>query len=147
MTRRTRSPGGERRVERVTYRERVDYSNSESGIEVPISLTVGTSTVRLLAKVDTGAKFCVFQREYAEALGLEVETGTPQTMSTATGSFRSYGHTVTVKCFDWSYDAVVYFAAQPDFPRNVVGRYGWLQNLRVGIVDHDSLLLLSHYNE
>jgi hypothetical protein len=129
------------------FRESFNYSRSESGIEVPISLVNAGRTVRLLAKIDTGAAFCIFQREYAEQLGLDVETGIRLTMSTATGSFETYGHTVTLTCFDWSFETCLYFAAETQFSRNVVGRVGWLQYLRIGIIDHDALLLLSHYDD
>lgn len=107
----------------------------------------GGRTVRLMAKVDTGATFCVFQRECAEQLEIEVESGELLSIDTATGSFEAYGHPVTLSCFDWKFDTIVYFAAQAEFPRNVVGRVGWLQHLRLGIIDHDSALLLSHYDE
>ena len=135
-------------LETLVFREKHSYLNASTGIEVPVSLTAGEGrTVRLLAKVDTGAAFCIFQREYADQLGLEVENGVRQTMGTANGSFETYGHTVTLTCFDWTFETVVYFAEAEEIHRNVVGRVGWLQRFRIGIVDHESLLLLSHYDD
>ena len=43
------------------------------GITVPLALRVGKSSLRVLAKVDTGATVCIFQREHGEDLGLKVE--------------------------------------------------------------------------
>lgn len=115
---------------------------------MPISLRVGADrAVRLFAKVDTGASFCIFPREYAEQLGLYVEGGHHQVVATAAGQFDAYGHTVTLCCFDWEFEAMVYFAAPPDFPRSVVGRIGWLQHFRLGLIDHDTALFLSHHDD
>ena len=41
---------------------------------------------------------------------------------------------------------MVYFAASPAFRRNVLGRSGWLQQLRVAIVDYDSVLYVAKYD-
>ena len=42
---------------------------------------------------------------------------------------------------------MVYFAAPADFSRSVVGRSGWLQHFRLGLIDYDTMLLLSHYDD
>jgi hypothetical protein len=39
--------------------------------------------------------------------------------------------------------AAVYFAGRDDFPMNVVGRLGFLDRLRVGIVDYEQILYLA----
>lgn len=137
------------RLETLTFRSKFDYSNAREGIEVEIALAVdGARTVRLRAKVDTGASFCIFQREYAEQLGIEVERGQHQEVRTANGgSFSVYGHMVTLFCLDWQFQTMVYFAAMEEFKRNVVGRSGWLQYFRLGLVDHDAILFLSHYDD
>ena len=68
-------------------------------------------------------------------------------MSTAAGSFDAYGHNVTLSCFEWELETIVYFAAHEGFTRNVVGRSGWLQQFRLALIDHDSMLFLSHYDD
>ena len=97
--------------------------------------------------MDTGASFCIFQGDYAEQLGIDVESGAREVVSTATGRFDVYGHTLTLSCFDWEFEAMVYFATLPNYPRNVVGRSGWLRNFRMALIDHDALLLLSRYDD
>jgi hypothetical protein len=135
-------------VETLTFVVKHKYSASDAGVEVPIGLKVDdTRRVRFLAKVDTGAADCIFQRDYAEQLGIIVENGSLKTFRTAAGSLEAYGHTVLLSCFDWEFEAMVYFAASPDHPRNVVGRAGWLQQFRLAIIEHDTVLLLSQYND
>jgi len=136
-------------VETLTFRSRHDYSSSVVGIDIPVGLKIGDGrSVRLLAKVDTGAANCIFQRDYAEQLGIDVESGERKTFGTAVGSrFDAYGHTVTLSCLDWEFEAVVYFAVPRDYSRNVVGRSGWLDRFRLGLIDHDLTLFLSHYDD
>ena len=136
-------------METLAFQTRHDYSAARVGIEVPISLAVGGARlVRLRANVDTGASLCIFQRQYAEQLGIDVESGQHQDVRTAAGgSFSVFGHMVTLSCFDWEFETMVYFAARDEFTRNVVGRSGWLQYFRLGLIDHDAILFLSHYDD
>lgn len=132
----------------LSFRAEYTYGDSDRGIEIPVMLTADSHrSVLLLAKVDTGAADCIFQRDYGEQLGIAVESGTHKTYSTVTGSFDAYGHRLRLSCLEWEYEAIVYFAASPEYRRNVLGRAGWLQQFRLAIVDHDSRILLSHYDD
>ena len=73
------------------------YTESTDGINVPITLAIGSQSVDLLAKLDTGAAHCIFERKYAEILGLEVESGRLQRFRTVAGSFAAYQHEVTIQ--------------------------------------------------
>lgn len=42
--------------------------------------------------------------------------------------------------------AMVYFFADEEINKNVLGRAGWLDRVRVGLVDHDSMLYVAPYN-
>ncbi|MGO8814320.1 MAG: retropepsin-like aspartic protease [Terriglobia bacterium] len=111
-------------------------------------LSVGRKSVRLHAKLDTGADYCIFAREHGEELGLIIiEDGQLTSFSTANSEFRAYGHEVTLTCFEWQFESMVYFAEMPEIRRNLLGRQGWLQQFRVALVDYDSVLHLSHYNK
>jgi hypothetical protein len=138
-------------VSRVPYpfyfRTRYAYKPSDQGIGVPVSLSVGLETVKLFAKIDTGADYCLFERGFAEALLLEVERGTPSDFSTATGAFHAYGHELTLLALGVEIHALVYFFENPNIRRNVLGRNGWLNRVRLGLVDYDSLVYLSAYDE
>jgi hypothetical protein len=103
--------------------------------------------VRLLAKLDTGAAHCIFERVYGEQLGVNIEAGQAKTFRTATGDFQAYGHEVTITCFEWEFPSVVFFPAALEIHRNVLGRQGWLQQFRVALIDYDSVLHLSQYNQ
>jgi len=121
------------------------YDAGEDGILLTVELQSGTARARVLAKLDTGASFCIFQREHGEALGLDIESGTPQRVGTTTGSFLTYGHEVTLTSLGLSFTATVYFAALYGFSRNVMGRRGWLDRTQVGIVDYEGQLFVSRY--
>jgi voltage-gated potassium channel Kch len=71
----------------------------------------------------------------------------PLRFSTAMNSFDAYGHTVTLETLGYSFDVTVYFAAEESFTRNVLGRRGWLDQVRLGLVEYESKLYLSRYNE
>jgi hypothetical protein len=84
---------------------------------------------------------------YGEQLGLSLEGGQPRTFHTPTGEFQAYGHEVTIICFEWEFHSVVFFPAALEIHRNVLGRQGWLQQFRLALIDYDSVLYLSHYNQ
>jgi hypothetical protein len=58
-------------METLAFSARYDYAGASAGIQVPIELRAGQGrSVRIVAKLDTGASFCIFQRDYAEQLGI-----------------------------------------------------------------------------
>jgi hypothetical protein len=126
-----------------------DYGSASvtDGITLPIVLSTGHRQVNLTASVDTGASCCIFKRGYGEALGLDVESGTPTSFRTVTGTFETYGHVVTLAMLDLSFEAMVYFTKDENYTRNVLGRRGWLDQVRLGIVEYESKLYLSRYDE
>lgn len=121
------------------------YGTHKRSIELDVTLRFGERTVSFPAQLDTGATFCVFERGYAETLGLTVESGEPIRFSTAIGGFDAYGHSVTLETLRYSFDVVVYFAAEESFKRNVLGRGGWLDHVRLALVDYKGELYLSRY--
>ena len=82
-----------------------------------------------------------------ERLGLDIESGDPRDFSTATGSFRAYGHAITLLVAGMEFDSVVYFAAREGYNRNVLGRQGWLNQVRLGLLDYEGKLYLSRADE
>jgi predicted aspartyl protease len=124
-----------------------DYGADKESIEISVTLRFGERSVTFPAQLDTGATFCVFERSYAETLGLPVESGMPLRFSTAMGSFDAYGHTVALETLGYSFDVTVYFAAHETFTRNVLGKRGWLDQVRLGLVEYEGKLYLSRYNE
>jgi hypothetical protein len=92
-----------------------EYDPAETGIGVPVVLSVRTAQAELRAKLDTGASCCVFEREIGEDLGLDIESGAPELIWTATGSFLTYGHEVSITASGYQFNYIVYFTAMHDF--------------------------------
>lgn len=121
------------------------YPDAADGITVPITLYTGRQSVELLAKMDTGAAHCIFERRYAEMLGLDVESGRLQRFRTVAGSFAAHEHEITIQTLGIEFSATVFFAQDAAFNRNFLGRSGWLDRLRIAIIDYDRMLYLSPY--
>lgn len=124
-----------------------EYGTSDEGIVVPVTLGSGDQSVDFTARVDTGSTFCVFKRAYADILGIDTEAGHYTRMGTVTGGFDAYGHTLTLKTLGYSFDVMVYFAKEESFTRNVLGRRGWLDQVRLAVVEYEGKLYLSKYDE
>lgn len=122
-----------------------NYSLFEIGITVDATLQNGNLSVDIDAKIDTGSTFCIFERHYGERLDLNVEAGTPIEIGTATGSFRAYGHELTLSVLGIETVSTVYFAENHYFDRNVLGRIGRLDRVKLGLIDQEGKLFLSKY--
>lgn len=118
--------------------------------DVTLPVTVFTDPINCIlvrAKLDTGSTFSIFQPRNAVLLGLELERGIQKRIRTAAGSFWAYGHEVTISVADIEWRAFVYFAEDEDFPVNVVGRTGFLDHLRIALVDYEQELFVSAYDD
>ena len=131
----------------LAFRQLHHYKDTPSGIPVPIILRTGDEALSLLANLDTGASLCIFRREHGEALGLPIERGVRQRIQTATGSFETFGHTVVLGILGIELESLVYFAADPHLARAVLGRSGFLDRVRLGLIDYDRRLYLSEYED
>lgn len=131
----------------LSFGQRLFYG-SDSAITVPVTLFSSThNLVQIRPKLDTGSDYCIFRRTHAELLELDVESGVRQMMATATGTFPTWGHEVTITVLGLEWQAVVYFAESDDFRLNVLGRQGFLDRVRLGLVDYEQLLYLSSYQD
>ena len=54
-------------------------------------------------------------------------------------------HTITIEVLGILSEATVYFAADEFFTRSVLGKTGWLDRVKLGLVDYEAKLLLSPY--
>lgn len=115
------------------------YDPGRPGIALPISLRLGTQEIVTEAHLDTGAANCFFRRSLGEKLGLDIESGHLQGFSSAGGIVDGYGHFVTLEALGMEFETIVYFAKNRNFNRNLLGRHGWLQRLRLGLVDNDDI--------
>ncbi len=124
-----------------------EYNTLETGITLPVIIHSGSDTIEVSAKLDTGSSLCIFERQAGELLNLNIESGEAVTVGTATGRFLVYGHEVTLNTLGLQWQATIYFIAEPSIVRNVLGRQGWLDRVRLGLVDYESKLFLSSYHD
>lgn len=97
-----------------------DYSGEDESVILPVVLRSGPKQVRVAASVDTGASFCLFGAEIAEALGLDLEGGIRKRFRTANSGFDAFGHEVEISVFGVATTSVVYFFADPMIEKNVL---------------------------
>jgi predicted aspartyl protease len=129
--------------ETLTFAQLYNYPLNEVGITVVARLRHGPDAVEVIAKIDTGATHCIFERRHGENLGLDIESGHKENFGTAIGGFIAYGHELTFTVLGIEIEAMVYFVAHEGFGRNVLGQFGWLNRVRLGLVDVEGKLYLS----
>jgi len=134
-------------AETLSFKTLFQYETRRSGITIPVRLECGGRRTEFKAKVDSGSSACIFARNYGEDLGLDIENGSPQQFETVTGGFLTYGHEVMLTTSGIDLVTTVYFAADTAFSRNVLGRQGWIDRIRLGLVDYEGKLYLSDYND
>lgn len=99
------------------------------------------------AKLDTGSTYCIFARHLGEGLESEIENGIPIEIGTVTGSFPAYGHEINLSFLGIETVSTVYFAESEFFDRNVLGRIGWFDRVKLGLIDREGKLFLSEYKK
>ncbi|HLG13715.1 MAG TPA: aspartyl protease family protein [Blastocatellia bacterium] len=129
----------------LNFEKLLTYDAGDAGINLDVTLKLAEHIVGLTAKVDTGASCCIFERRHGEQLGVAVEQGMRQLFGTATGEFLAYGHEVTLRVAGLEFDSVVFFAADEQIRRSVLGRFGWLDRVVLGLVDYEGKLYLNSY--
>jgi hypothetical protein len=122
-----------------------NYKIFEVGITVEATLQNGDLSIDIDAKIDTGSTYCIFERYYGERLDLDIESGLPIKIGTATGSFQAFGHELNLSVLGIETTSTVYFAESDYFDRNVLGRIGWLDRVKLGLIDQENKLFLSEY--
>jgi predicted aspartyl protease len=121
------------------------YLPAGDGISLPVCLNNGAERVKLLAHADTGASYCLFERGHAEMLNLDVEAGEPMAFRTATGRVEAFGHLVTIDTLGLNFESVIFFTDER-INKNLLGRLGWLDRIRLGLIDHDRVLYVASYD-
>jgi hypothetical protein len=121
------------------------YSLYKVGITVETILKSGDLRVDVEAKIDTGSTYCIFERHHGEGLNLDIVSGNLIEIGTATGDFRAFGHELTLTVLGIETVSTVYFAESDYFDRNVLGRIGWLDRVKLGLIEQEGKLFLSEY--
>ena len=113
------------------------YDGLGESIVIPVVLSVGNRRVALDASLDTGASSCLFDRMFADELGLDVAGGQRAVFTTANSRVEAFGHEVAISVPGIEVHAFVYFFGDDAIKKNVLGWRGWLHRCRIGIVDYD----------
>lgn len=124
-----------------------EYSIYKVGITVNTTLQTGNYSVDINAKIDTGSTYCIFERHYGDRLNLDIESGNLVEISTAGASFRVFGHEISLTVLGIETISTVYFAEEDSFNRNVLGRIGWLDRVKLGLIEQEGKLFLSKYSK
>ena len=88
----------------------------------------------------------MFDRKWADWLGIQVEDGPRRTFRGLMGSFYAYEHEVTINTLGIEFTSRVYFTAELNVARDLLGHKGWLEHFRVAMVHYDRELYLSPYD-
>jgi hypothetical protein len=134
-------------AEEISFDETYLYNTLKIGITVPTILQLNDRLVEIEAKIDTGAENCIFERRHGETLGLEIESGAEKLFSTVTAPFVTYEHEITLNVLGVEIFSTVYFAKEESFTRNVLGRQGFLDRVKIGLIDYEGKFLLSEYGK
>src|SRR5580658_6055583 len=94
-------------VQRHNYEKDADQA-----IFIPLRLSANGILVHLAAKLDTGADYCLFDREWADSLGIDVESGPRKKFRGLAGRLDAFEHVVTIKTFDIEFSSLVYFTGE-----------------------------------
>lgn len=132
-------------TEIIEFESSHEYSLDKPGISINVTLSRAERSVELEANIDTGSTYCIFERHFADRLDLEVETGFKVVIGTATGTFNAFGHEVTMTFLGFEAISTIYFAESEYFDRNVLGRIGFLDRLKSGVIEPEAKLFLSRY--
>lgn len=132
-------------MESIFFDEVHHYDTLKTGITVSVILKFGNESVDFEAKVDTGSSFCIFERKHGERLGIDIQSGEEIRVSTATGYFIAYRHELRLLVMNIETISTVYFAKEESFTRNVLDRQGWLDRVKLGLIDYEGKLFLSEY--
>lgn len=130
----------------LTFDRLLNYDAGQAGITIELAVRLGSDDAHCEAKMDTGSTFCIFARKIGEDLGCRIEDGLKRLVSTVTGTFVVYLHQVTLSVAGFELDALVGFAADEAFQRNVLGRRGFMEQMVLGLVDYEGQVYLGRYN-
>jgi hypothetical protein len=59
----------------------------------------------------------------------------------------AYGHEVELETLGLRFQSLIYFPESYTVRRNILGRQGWLQLVKLGLIDYDCELYLSLQDE
>lgn len=131
----------------LNFQKKVEFQSLETGITIKTILRLGNIEFTTRAKVDTGSDICIFRREIGEYLEIDIESGYKKRLSTLVGGLSAFGHSLELETLGLKFETFVYFAEDYALDRNLLGRQGWLQLVKIGLDDYRSELYISPNQE
>lgn len=131
----------------LDFEKLVSFDDTGDGITLEAEIRYSDVSVKIDARIDTGAVYSIFERRFGEELGLDIEAGMRQRFGTATGGFYPYGFRVTLLTADLEFDSMVFFAEETSFTKNVLGTITWLDNPALGLVAGAAKVYLGRFEE
>lgn len=130
----------------LNFSRLAEYDAGQRGITIEASLKLDKEPLIVEAKIDTGSTNCIFTKEIGEKLGLKIEDGLEKWIGTATGKFLTFEHEVTLSVLGFDFDILACFAENEAFDKNILGRYGFLMQVKIALVDYEGKIYLSQYS-
>jgi hypothetical protein len=127
----------------IEFDKKETYPSLDVGITIRAILRYGDLQTACSAKLDTGSQTCFFERGVADSLEIDVEGGYRERFSTLAGSVVGYAHEVELETLGLRFQSYVYFANDYVVNRNLLGRQGWLQLVKLGLDDYSNEIYLS----
>ncbi|MGH9799282.1 MAG: hypothetical protein ACRD82_02880, partial [Blastocatellia bacterium] len=127
----------------LTFSTKDYFRTTNDGITIPVRLERNDLISFCEAKIDTGSQYCLFQREIADDLEIEVADGYPFHFTTLAGDFTAYAHTIVLETFGIKFESTVMFMPAYGTTRNILGRKGWLENLDMALSMGDEAVYLT----
>jgi hypothetical protein len=106
---------------------------SEPRPAIFITLWNKTNSLQIIALIDSGSTYSLFDYQLGVELGLDVRSGRMQWLSSLGGSVLGYAHQIELEIVGgWKFKTEVLFSDDA-IPRNLLGHYGFLEHLAVGL--------------
>ncbi len=134
-------------MHQLNFQKKAEFKSLDTGITIKAILRLGEIEFVSRAKVDTGSEICIFRREIGEHLEIDIESGFKKKLITLSGGLSAFGHGIQLETLGLTFDTFVYFAADYSIKRNLLGRQGWLQLIKLGLDDYKSEIYISPQNE
>lgn len=132
-------------AESIDFVKSFIYDAGQTGINIPVEIKLSGKVAAFDAKIDTGSTNCIFARKFGEEIGIEIENGLPKRIRTVREIFLTYEHAITLSVLGYDFDVLVCFAEDVEFQTNVLGRYGFLMQIKLGLIDYEGKVLISPY--
>jgi len=101
---------------------------------IPVTLHHGLLKLQIIALIDSGSTYSLFDYQIGKELGIEVQAGRLQRLSSLGGVVLGYAHRIELKVADdWRFATEVLFSDDA-IPRNLLGHYGFIEHAAVGLL-------------